>query len=268
MAGKSPLTDEQWQAIHTRVLAGESTGEIDRELGFSKGAVTKALKRKFGRTGRAIKKPMTQQESDEALKRVLAGESPSAICRDYGFSHNGNMYKMLERRYGYKPSDIRKRTVWAPTIKLDHASNTDLAYLAGIIDGEGSIMQIFRTRKHPVWAIKCNMTDRPIIEWLHSFGGTFHIRPSRDPGRFKEQYEWDMHRQLDVQAMLTALLPYLRVKHDKAKAALKSFEDSPFLMDGGNLATAQRDDSRAELAYPPKVYPLGSTTIAVADYCT
>ena len=88
----------------------------------------------------------------------------------------GNLYKLMERRYGYKAEDVRYRPVWAPTLDLSAATDTDLAYIAGIIDGEGTIMYV-TSRKNPIWTVRVSMTDRPVIEWIH------HSAARSTPGR-------------------------------------------------------------------------------------
>lgn len=244
MSGKSLLSDEQWRRIHERALAGESLRDLEREVGYTKGAFTKVLKRRFGWTPRPQKPPLAWEVTDAINERLKKGESLGSIAREIGATRE-NLYRMMERRYGYRPTEIRYRAVWAPTHRMTAASETDLAYMAGIIDGEGSIMKICR-QKNPVWAVKVNMTDRPVIEWLHSFGGTFSPRPAVKNGGKKDQWEWKMHRQLDVQALLLAVLPYLRVKRDKAIVALSEFAamGAPMLCDWRPEETTENNRRR------------------------
>lgn len=234
MTGKSKLSDDQWRALYKRAIAGEKLADLDREIGHARGGVRRVLTRRFGYAARPKADPMTWEQSDAIHERVQRGESLGTIARELGWgTMSGNLYRLMANRYGYKSADVRYRPVWAQTVDLSRASDTDLAYIAGIIDGEGSVMRVFRNRKYPVWVVKVNMTDRPVIEWLHSFGGKFSVRPSRDPGRLKEQYEWKLHRQLDVQAVLTAIVPYMRVKKDLAEQALATLcaTDAPMRCD-------------------------------------
>ena len=70
--------------------------------------------------------------------------------------------------------------------------STQLAYIAGLFDGEGSISRyqtMRKGRKNPTWVIRCeiNMTDQTIIKWLHdtlgfgSFGWNYKFH-ERAPG--------------------------------------------------------------------------------------
>lgn len=219
MAGKSLLSDEQWRAVYERARAGEPFISLDQELGFSNGTVRKMLTRRYGWEPYKRAKPLTWEQTDAIHQRLQAGESLSAIARELGIRNSTNLYKMMARRYGYEADGVRYRAVWAPTIRLDHATDTDLAYLAGIMDGEGSIMHLSRGRSNPIWVVKVRMSDRPVIEWLHTFGGSFQVTHPKNP-KHRTMYEWSMARQLDVQGMLNAIVPYMQVKKELAEDAL------------------------------------------------
>ena len=66
--------------------------------------------------------------------------------------------------------------------------DTDLAYIAGIFDGEGcvSYKQYNRQRKHnkkpyPTWQIRLeiSMTDRSILVWINETLGVGTVSPKR-----------------------------------------------------------------------------------------
>jgi hypothetical protein len=220
MAGKSPVSDRQWLEIHRRALAGESFAALEREVGYAPGSVRKVLRRRFGYSLGAASPAMTREVSDAIHARVQAGENLNAIARELKVN-SANLRKLMANRYGYSPQPVKFRHIWAPTVDLGWAEDTDLAYLAGLMDGEGSIMHMVRGRGHPIWVVKIAMTDRPVIEWLHKFGGSFTVEPVSQ--RYKnhlDMYRWWMTRRSDVRAILQAMLPYLQVKRDKAVEAL------------------------------------------------
>src|SRR5260221_12346995 len=62
----------------------------------------------------------------------------------------------------------------------------DLAYMAGILDGEGSISTLNGNRhkakarvsgikRQRRWVVCITSTHQPLIEWLSAFGGTVHL---------------------------------------------------------------------------------------------
>jgi hypothetical protein len=105
--------------------------------------------------------------------------------------------------------------------------NTDLAYLAGIIDGEGTITIARAPRnntKHKVpYYIPhmkvCN-TDKALIDWIHqNFGGRLNNeRKPTDKWSTLYYIRWNCGKARDL---LNQLLPYLRIKRLQALIVLE-----------------------------------------------
>ena len=99
----------------------------------------------------------------------------------------------------------------------------DLAYLAGILDGEGSIC-ITRTKpkglyKHSRYTLAINITNTNewLIRWIDfNFKGT--INRTRLPSR-RDCWRWQVHSSKAVE-FLRLLLPYLKIKKPQAELAL------------------------------------------------
>lgn len=123
-----------------------------------------------------------------------------------------------------------------------------LAYIAGFFDGEGSICIGKRGPKHAKHlqlTITLTQTDREILEWVDAQLGSLgrirvknHGRKTRalilDLGyNLKECYElvWD---SLRAESVLTALLPYLKVKKARAEIALEFRGTFPTTREGHN----------------------------------
>ena len=96
----------------------------------------------------------------------------------------------------------------------------DIAYIAGLIDGEGSIQykQYMRKRKHnpkayPTWSIRIEiaMTDQSVLIWLNEILGVGTVNPRKvKPGK-KKQWRWRCsHRQAYFVAKL--IWPYVHIK--------------------------------------------------------
>ncbi len=106
---------------------------------------------------------------------------------------------------------------------------TDIAYLAGIIDGEGCI-RIKRSKpyKHLTGrtnmayhcSISVRMVDAPAIQFLRdTLGGWTWHEDSAVPGKRRDMYAWQS-TDADAERILRELLPYLRVKRANADNAL------------------------------------------------
>ena len=104
----------------------------------------------------------------------------------------------------------------------------DLAYTAGLIDGEGCI-QIARHNNqktvdgHPryVLMIRFNMVSAGILKWLcETYGGSFF--PGKKPRNenWRQQWIWSLANR-GGEDFLVLLLPYLRIKKAEAEVALE-----------------------------------------------
>lgn len=102
------------------------------------------------------------------------------------------------------------------------------AYLAGLVDGEGSIS--FILRKEPKWSagiyyqprLRIAMIDKAIIDWLQSsFGGYISERKFENP-KYNTAYCWEVS-STRCENVLRAIYPYLRIKKPQCDVAFKKF---------------------------------------------
>lgn len=112
-------------------------------------------------------------------------------------------------------------------------TESELGYIAGILDGEGSIYVVHK-RKYPVFGISINNTDKELIDWLHSklLAGNMYTRKKEKAGFLghKTQYQLMIIRKNEVYTILNTLLPFLRIKQYKALLVIAMIEDA----NGGN----------------------------------
>jgi len=89
----------------------------------------------------------------------------------------------------------------------------DLAYLAGIIDGEGCVT-LSKQRRRPLGHVACLvvcMTHEPVIRHLQAqFGGRIRHRIKANPAH-KPQWEWRITGRKAVELLFEAA-PWIRVK--------------------------------------------------------
>jgi len=112
-----------------------------------------------------------------------------------------------------------------PLMKVDpvrkNLSEVELAYLAGLIDGDGAIMAWierhcekrfkFRVRL----AIKVSLNEKEPLEWIKKKVNFGYLRKNRN------QYEWCSQDQAEITNLISKLLPFLKVKKRQARIALK-----------------------------------------------
>ena len=112
---------------------------------------------------------------------------------------------------------------------------SDIAYIAGLFDGEGCVTckQVKRKRKdrgekvYNQWYIRCeiSMTDKAVIEWLHEtlgFGWSaekkYHTKP-----KYKKQWRWCCGYR-DALRFAKLLWPFAQVKLHKLEQIIDHYE--------------------------------------------
>jgi hypothetical protein len=103
-----------------------------------------------------------------------------------------------------------------------------LAYIAGLFDGEGSIVigcSPGRTKQaNPSYWLQVSITntDRELIDWLHSTLGGHIADGSHNPSRGKQRPCWAWRAtSRQAQSFLQKILPYLRTKKSQALIAIE-----------------------------------------------
>lgn len=110
-------------------------------------------------------------------------------------------------------------------------NETELAYLAGLLDGEGcvgvycSFSELGTRQKVPRPVYKARLTitntDRRMLDWVHGrFGGAIISRRAANE-RSKPVFRWSLQGINRVQALIKAVYPYLIVKQAQADLILR-----------------------------------------------
>ena len=117
----------------------------------------------------------------------------------------------------------------------------EVAYIAGIFDGEGSVDYAQRMEKkkktrptaYLTWRIRCevSMTNKDVMEWIHKKVGVGSLNlniknksPSSKP-HWKDQWRWRCtHR--DALKFAKMIIPYAKVKKEKLQQIIKHYETS------------------------------------------
>ena len=105
---------------------------------------------------------------------------------------------------------------------------TDKAYIAGIIDGEGTIgiwknhqgLQPGRRTPSFVLRVRVKMTTEFIVRWLHSSCGGRFYTTNKVQENHKPIYDWSIAGREAVK-FLKEIYPYLKLKGPQAELAFK-----------------------------------------------
>ena len=113
-----------------------------------------------------------------------------------------------------------QKEIWPPSW-----DPLEVAYFAGLFDGEGSVALYWRTdrkakgRKNLGWFLNIANTDpRPLVRAHQLFGGGFVPQPSRSP-RNRMSWVWYINGS-KAERFLAAILPFLRIKKAQAEIFL------------------------------------------------
>jgi hypothetical protein len=88
----------------------------------------------------------------------------------------------------------------------------DLAYLAGLIDGEGYIGTSCSYKDSSYITLKVTMCDKEVIDWMvATLGGGIYIKnPSQSHHRIG--YTWSSSNKNYLRELLGAVLPYMKLE--------------------------------------------------------
>lgn len=103
---------------------------------------------------------------------------------------------------------------------------TELAYVAGIIDGEGTIT-LSRRRKNelPSPYICVSSTNREVLEWLKTrLGGTICSK-KRYRENHKQSYIWYIRLATKCLTLLNEIEPFLIIKKQQALLLLNNYKN-------------------------------------------
>jgi hypothetical protein len=111
----------------------------------------------------------------------------------------------------------------------------DIAYIAGLFDGEGSVSYYQRKEKrkgkkkaYNFWVIRCelSMTDQYVVEWMHKVLGVGTVikrLPTKSWIGKKTQWRWRCcHR--DALSFAKLIWPYTQVKLHKIEQILDHYD--------------------------------------------
>ena len=123
---------------------------------------------------------------------------------------------------------------------------TDWAYLAGVLDSDGCVTigkSDSKGRSYYRLCVHITNTSRELIDWLATFfGGTIYLSNPNSPKHYKSAWRWSV-RGRDASPILWGVLPYLRVKRERAELGLqfiKTMDRSPQLLTDKQVKQRER----------------------------
>lgn len=159
-----------------------------------------------------ILKSKTTRRLSRAHRRKLSAIRKGSLNPFYGKKHRPEVRAMLAANLKWyrenRTYDIHPRTVHC-------LENGMIAYLAGLIDGEGSIS--FKSNQPTIYVYNNSFLLMGFLR--KSIGGSIIKRKRRNP-KWKQNYIWSIGGVRNVAYLLAKSMPYLIVKRLRAEEML------------------------------------------------
>jgi hypothetical protein len=105
---------------------------------------------------------------------------------------------------------------WGPAGQPRRMSETEIAWLAGLLEGEGSFIATAKSL-----AIQASMTDRDVIERLVAVTGVGIVHPTKpQQAHHKVAWFWQVKRRAHMRHVAEAVLPWLGERRRAAALAV------------------------------------------------
>ena len=144
-------------------------------------------------------------------------------------------------------------------------NDTDVAYIAGLFDGEGcvSYKQYMRKRPHnkkpyPTWQIRLEiaMTDKSILIWVNEMLGVGTVGEKRYKTKYtkgwKKQWRWRCSHR-DAFKVCCLLFPYAHVKLGEIQKIIQHYSERKLKVMNDNVVSLDVIMSLDELSGCAKV---------------
>lgn len=165
----------------------------------------------------------TEAEIDLLRKYYLTSDISSIQKLFPNRSWRAILHKANRLQYGGTPIIHRFRPVSIPDLSLEKR-----CYVAGIIDGEGTITIAFyrpvkkdKIMPNMMPIILVSNSNKDLIDYLHPLLLGSTIKTAKETEIRKTVYQIQIAKLLDVEALLTQILPYLVIKKRQAELVLE-----------------------------------------------
>jgi len=142
-------------------------------------------------------------------------------CCSAEFEAGGRSGKRREARFCSWQCERKSRFRTGATAKV--LEPVDAAYLAGLIDGEGSIM-LTKRKTNVALTLTITNTVKSVLEWVIEIAGVGSIQEKNQYSPLhKKGWTFSVHSQA-ASSLLLQLRPYLKIKTSQADLAMSFFD--------------------------------------------
>jgi hypothetical protein len=119
---------------------------------------------------------------------------------------------------------------WLKDSSVREMAPTEAAWLAGFLDGEGSLTHYRsgRNGKYRSWILSITNTHKGSLDYCQLVTGVGVVKLKRRnniPAHWKVSYQWQITAQREIVDILKQLQPFLVIKREKAEDFLSTWQD-------------------------------------------
>jgi hypothetical protein len=213
----TPFADEitrRYRAGETALALAQAYGVAHSTMRYFLAIVCQVPMRPQRRGSAPSQEPATERAIVQAYRD---GSSLMDIRRQYGLRYE-TVISILRRHGITRCRGTHMSTLTVPT---DRAR---LGYIAGLVDGEGTISVLQRGSRRPRASVSISNTDTQLMEWLAQLGGHVYWERKAHARGYKRRAVWTVAQALGCSRLLVAIEPYLVIKRSKAQEALATLQ--------------------------------------------
>ena len=208
------MTNEDLAEILKLHHEGLSIRKIAKRTGWAYSSIGRCLRK----LGYGVKPRIGEDVIAQFKPCIDKGMTAKQIAKKFEISTD-TVFDYLGRDGHSIPKGPKMpQSITIPTNKIK------LAYLAGFIDADGGIYKRGNNQGKAIVSVFNN--NRDVMDWIKKeIGGNYvnvhkerNLRNGHSPS-----YQWYVTRANDVKALLSAILPYMIVKQERARDILALF---------------------------------------------
>lgn len=115
--------------------------------------------------------------------------------------------------------DCARRARYRSGTQSQTLTDTDAAYLAGFIDGEGSVM-LYHRRDVAALRITASNTSRGVLDWIAMVTGVGQVVSHKRSSEIHKTPHWWQANAEAAESVLRQIRPHLKIKQEQADLAL------------------------------------------------
>lgn len=118
---------------------------------------------------------------------------------------------------------------WLKDCSVKTMSTEEASWLAGFMDGEGSVCLTMagRNKAHKTWTLSIPNSEIKALEKCAKITGVGKVKQKSRPKKehHKQMFQWQVQAQRNIKSICEQILPYCAIKQDQINNFLTTWKD-------------------------------------------